>query len=68
MTDALIGPPKKRPVLCSMGPFHDARVVECHAGRPQSSFPAVLLFTGRDSNPTMSTRPASFSQRREVGF
>jgi hypothetical protein len=42
--------------------------VECHAGRPRSCFPAVMHFTGRDSKPTMSTRPASFSQRREVGF
>jgi hypothetical protein len=27
-----------------------------------------MHFTGRGSKPTMSTRPASFSKRREVGF
>jgi hypothetical protein len=32
--------------------LHDARVVECHAGRSRSCFRAVLLFTGRDSNPS----------------
>jgi hypothetical protein len=33
---------------------------------PYSPIPAVLLFTGRDSAPLMSTRPVYSPQRREV--
>ena len=35
-------------------------------GGPYTPIPAVLLFTGRDSGPLMSTRPVYSPQRREV--
>jgi hypothetical protein len=65
----LIGPSQKRPVSWGMGPFRDARgSSSATQGGPDPAFEPSCFLRAGTLTPLMSTRPASFCQRREVGF